>query len=201
MASAGAAREKVREEEFDLVITDLRLPDGDGMELLDESSGSPAGSPVILITGHGSEETAVQAMKKGAFNYLSKPIDLNRLRAEIEGALRWRKAQLETAELQQELLTRRRGDSELVGVSPAILRIREKIKQIGPTNATVLLTGESGVGKEVVAGALQAASDRAVKAVRESKRRSAAEGTSGERTLWPRARRIYERGADAQRTL
>ena len=163
VASAGAAREKLREEEFDLVITDLRLPDGDGMELLDETKRLSGGSPVILITGHGSEETAVQAMKKGAFNYLSKPIDLNRLRAEMEGALRWRKVQLETAELQQEILTRRRGDSELIGVSPAIQRIREKIKQIGPTNATVLLTGESGVGKEVVAGALQAASDRAVK--------------------------------------
>lgn len=163
VASAGAAREKLRDEEYDLVITDMRLPDGDGMELLDETKRLSAGSPVILITGHGSEETAVQAMKRGAFNYLSKPIDLNRLRAEMEGALRWRKVQLETAELQQELLTRRRGDSELVGVSPAIQRIREKIKQIGPTNATVLLTGESGVGKEVVAGALQAASDRAVK--------------------------------------
>src|ERR1700710_2820396 len=102
-------------------------------------------------------------MKKGAFNYLSKPIDLNRLRAEMEGALRWRKTQLETAELQQEILTHRRGDSELIGVSAGIQRIRERVRQIGPTNATVLLTGESGVGKEVVAGAIQAASDRAVK--------------------------------------
>jgi DNA-binding NtrC family response regulator len=163
VASAGAAREKLREEEFDLVITDMRLPDGDGMELLDETKRLSAGTPVILVTGHGSEETAVQAMKRGAFNYLSKPIDLNRLRAEMESALRWRKAQLENAELQQEVMTRRRGDSELVGLSPAIQRIREKVKQIGPTHATVLLTGESGVGKEVVAGALQAASDRAGK--------------------------------------
>ena len=163
VASGGAARERLREEEFDLVITDLRLPDGDGMEILDESKRLSAGSPVIIITGHGSEETAVQAMKKGAFNYLAKPIDLNRLRAELEGALRWRQVQVEHAELQQELLTRRRGDSELVGVSPAILRIKDKIKQIGPTDATVLITGESGVGKEVVAGALQAASDRAGK--------------------------------------
>jgi len=92
----------LREEEFDLVITDLRLPDGDGMELLEETKRLSNGSPVILVTGHGSEETAVQAMKKGAFNYLSKPIDLNRLRAEMEGAMRWRKVQLETAELQQE---------------------------------------------------------------------------------------------------
>ena len=163
VASAGAAREKLRDEEFDMIITDLRLPDGDGMELLEEARRLSAGSPVILITGHGSEETAVQAMKKGAFNYLSKPIDLNRLRAEIEGALRWRKVQVENAELQQELVTRRRGDSELVGVSSAIQRIKDMIRQIGPTHATVLLTGESGAGKEVVAGALQAASDRAGK--------------------------------------
>ncbi|HYG76291.1 MAG TPA: sigma-54 dependent transcriptional regulator [Planctomycetota bacterium] len=163
VASAGAAREKVRDEEFDLVVTDLRLPDGDGMEILDEVKRLSAGSPVIIITGHGSEETAVQAMKKGAFNYLSKPIDLNRLRAELESALRWRKVQLENAELQQELLTRRRGDSELVGLSAALQKIKDKIKQIGPTDATILITGESGVGKEVVAGALQAASDRAGK--------------------------------------
>jgi DNA-binding NtrC family response regulator len=162
-ASAGAAREKLRDEEFDVVITDLRLPDGDGMEILDETKRLSAGSPVIIITGHGSEETAVQAMKKGAFNYLSKPVDLNRLRAELEGALSWRKIQLENAELQQELLTRRRGDSELIGVSRAIQKIKDKIKQIGPTGATVLITGESGVGKEVIAGALQAASDRAGK--------------------------------------
>ena len=163
VASAGSAREKLREEEFDLILTDLRLPDGDGMELLEEAKRLSAGSPVILITGHGSEETAVQAMKKGAFNYLSKPLDLNRLRAEIESALLWRKVQVENAELQQEVLTRRRGDSEVVGVSPAIQRIKDKLKQIGPTGANVLLTGESGVGKEVIAGALQAASDRAGK--------------------------------------
>ena len=163
VASAGAGREKLREEEFDLILTDLRLPDGDGMEILEETKRLSAGSPVILITGHGSEETAVQAMKKGAFNYLSKPLDLNRLRAEIESALLWRKVQVENAELQQEVLTRRRGDSELVGVSPIIQRIKDKIRQIGPTDANVLLTGESGVGKEVLAGALQAASDRAGK--------------------------------------
>jgi DNA-binding NtrC family response regulator len=163
VASSGAAREKLREEEFDLVISDLRLPDGDGMDLLDETKRLSAGSPVIIITGHGSEETAVQAMKRGAFNYLSKPIDLNRLRAELEGALRWRQMQVEHAELQQELLTRRRGDYELVGVSRAIQKIKDTIRQIGPTGATVLITGESGVGKEVVAGALQAASDRAGK--------------------------------------
>ena len=161
--SAAAAREKLRDEEFDLVITDLRLPDGDGMELLDETKRLSAGSPVIIITGHGSEDTAVQAMKKGAFNYLSKPVDLHRIRAELESALRWRRIQVENAELQQELLTRRRGDSELIGVSPAIQRIKDKIKQIGPTGATILITGESGVGKEVVAGALQAASERAGK--------------------------------------
>jgi len=163
VASAGAAREKVREEEFDLVITDLRLPDGDGMDLLSETKRLSGGTPVILITGHGSEETAVQAIKRGAFNYLPKPIDLHRLRADLESALRWRAAQLQAAELQQEVLIRRRGDSELVGISPAIQRIRDRIKQIAATHATILITGESGVGKEVVAGALQAASDRAGK--------------------------------------
>ncbi|MCY3021613.1 MAG: response regulator, partial [Planctomycetota bacterium] len=124
VASGGAAREKLREEEFDLVITDLRLPDADGMEILEEAKRLSAGTPVIIITGYGSEDTAVQAMKKGAFNYLSKPIDLNRLRAELESALRWRRVQVEHAELQAELLTRRRGDSDLVGVSAALQKIK-----------------------------------------------------------------------------
>src|SRR5437016_2109472 len=74
VASAGAARERLREAEFDLMISDLRQPDGDGMELLEETKRLSGGTPVILVTGHGSEETPVQAMKKGAFNYLSKPI-------------------------------------------------------------------------------------------------------------------------------
>jgi DNA-binding NtrC family response regulator len=163
VASAGAAREKLREEEFDVVVTDLRLPDGDGMDLLAEARRLSPGTPVILVTGHGSEETAVQAIKQGAFNYLAKPIDLHRLRAELESALRWRAAQVQAAELQQEVLTRRRGDSEIVGISPAIQRIKERIRQIASTHATILLSGESGVGKEVVAGAIQAASDRAGK--------------------------------------
>lgn len=163
VASAGAAREELRGEEFDVVISDLRLPDGDGMELLTEARRLSPGTPVILITGHGNEETAVQAIRQGAFNYLAKPIDLHRLRAELEGALRWREAQVQAAELQQEVLNRRRGDSELVGVSPAMQRLKEKIRQVAPTHATILFTGESGVGKEVAAGALQAAGDRSGK--------------------------------------
>jgi two-component system response regulator HydG len=163
VASAGAAYERLRGEEFDLVLTDLRLPDGDGMDVLAETKRLSPDTPVILVTGHGSEEIAVKAIQAGAFNYLTKPVDLNRLRAELEGACRWRGMRVENAELQQELLTHRRSDGELIGVSPAIRRIKDLVEQVGPAQATILITGDSGVGKEVVACALQSVSKRSHK--------------------------------------
>ncbi|MGH7143882.1 MAG: sigma-54-dependent transcriptional regulator [Planctomycetota bacterium] len=159
-ATRHQAFEALRNEDFDLVITDLRLPDGDGFEVLLETKRLSPTTPVAVVTGYGSEQIAVDAIKKGAHDYLTKPIDLNRLKAVITSGLARRRLELENLDLQRRL-GEKSGLAAIIGTSSAMNRIREMIKQVGPTNATILLTGENGVGKEVVASALQALSDRA----------------------------------------
>jgi len=150
------------EHDVDVVITDLRLPDTDGMDIMERVKRDMPGVPVILITAHGSEDVAVNAMKRGATDYLPKPLDLNRLRAILEGAGRLRDLYLENIGLHREL-DARRALGEIVGDSPPIRAIKEQIRQVAPTNATVLIQGENGTGKELVANAVYAASDRAGK--------------------------------------
>ena len=154
------AFEKLDQTEYDLVITDLRLPDRSGLNVLERSIELYPDAPVVVITGFGSEATAVDAMKKGAHDYLTKPLDLPRMRAIIANALRVRDLRSDKTDLERRL-AEKRDASDVVSVSPAMERIKKIIKQIAPTDATVLLTGESGVGKEVIANAIQAASGRA----------------------------------------
>ena len=163
---AGTGREAVertRDEGIDLVLTDLRLPDlGDegGLAVLDASKKHAPGRPVILITGHGSVETAVEAMKRGAHDYLEKPVDLRRLRKMAADALRLVRLEGEVAALRSRL----GGENALeamVGVSKAIQRVKDTIRQVAPTAATVLVQGESGTGKELAANAIHAVSGRA----------------------------------------
>ncbi|HTL53527.1 MAG TPA: sigma-54 dependent transcriptional regulator [Planctomycetota bacterium] len=154
------AFEALRNQDFDLVITDLRLPDGDGFEVLLETKRLSPTTPVAVVTGYGNEQIAVDAIKKGAQDYLTKPIDLNRLRAVITSGLARRRLELENLDLQRRL-GEKSGLAAIIGVSPAMQKIRDMIRQVGPTNATILITGENGSGKEVVAAALQALSDRA----------------------------------------
>jgi len=145
--------------QVDCVLCDLKLPNIDGlatMELAHERIGE---LPWILITGHGSEELAVQAIKQGAFNYLTKPVDLQRLKATVESAARHAKTTNENKALRREL-----GYDEalerLVGVSPALKQVKAVIRQVAPTDASVLIEGESGTGKELVADAIYALSRR-----------------------------------------
>jgi len=146
--------------QVDAVLCDLKLPNLDGlatMELAHERFGPV---PWILITGHGSEETAVAAIKQGAFNYLTKPVDLARLKATIETAVRTAATARENQALRREL-----GYDEalerIVGVSTAIKQVRAVIRQVAASDASVLVDGESGTGKELVADAVHALSSRA----------------------------------------
>ena len=143
----------------DAVLCDLKLPNLDGlatMELAHERSGN---IPWLLITGHGNEEIAVSAIKRGAFNYLTKPVDLARLKATVESAARLAHANKENKALRKEL-----GYDEalerIIGTSTAVKNMKKLIKQIATTDATVLIEGESGTGKELVADAVQALSNR-----------------------------------------
>lgn len=132
------AKAKLGSQKFDICLTDMRLPDGDGLDLVQWMQKNAAGVPVAVITAHGNVETAVQALKLGAFDFISKPLDLNNLRNIIENAL---KLSDEEAD----------GASRLLGDSPAMQRLREMIDRVARSQAPVHISGESGTGKELVA--------------------------------------------------
>jgi two-component system nitrogen regulation response regulator NtrX len=143
----------------DVVLCDLKLPNLDGlatMELAHERFGP---IPWILVTGHGNEDTAVAAIKQGAFNYLTKPVDLARLKATIESAARLAAANRENKALRRELGYDEALD-RIVGTSVAIRQVKSLIKQVASSDASVLIEGESGTGKELVADAVHALSNR-----------------------------------------
>ncbi|MFN2301596.1 MAG: sigma-54-dependent transcriptional regulator [Gammaproteobacteria bacterium] len=134
------AVELLEREVFDLCLTDMRLPDGDGLEIVEWIQHHRAGLPVAVITAHGNVESAVQALKAGAFDFVSKPVDLAGLRKLVDAALR----------LAQDADTVIRPPT-LLGTSPAIERLREMIAKVARSQAPVHISGESGTGKELVA--------------------------------------------------
>lgn len=155
------AKKTLEKIDIDLLITDLMLPgEIDGIALLELVRKSNSSTGVILVTGYGTVDTAIEAMKKGAHDYLTKPVDIRRLRAIAEKALEV----AHMARRQQELESALRGDAGFMGIigeSPSIVRVFERIKAAGPIDSTVLITGESGTGKELVADAIHRVSKRA----------------------------------------
>lgn len=155
----------INSREIDMVITDLRMPGLDGSSLLKKIYSSYPTLPVVVLTGHGTIEDAVTAMQNGAVDFLTKPVNLNHLFVLIKKSLSSRDMARKNEELQKEL-DRLKGNntySQMVGKSQAVQRLLDTIQQIAPSKASVLITGESGVGKEVVANAIVSYSDRAKK--------------------------------------
>jgi len=146
------AREALDAQTFDLVLTDLKLPDGSGMDVMRHARERHPHTPVVMITGHATIENAVEATRLGAYEYLTKPVDLNRLRIIVANALHL--AQLERRVEQAGAL------DAIVGRSPAIQAVKDLVKQVAHTDVTILIQGESGTGKELVADAVQALSAR-----------------------------------------
>lgn len=142
---------------FDVVLCDIKMPKLDGIEFLQKVIESGSDTPVIIISGHGNIETAVDAVKKGAFDYISKPPDLNRLLITIRNAMD------KTTLVQETKVLKRKVSKvqEIIGESEAILRIKETIDKVAPTDARVLVTGGNGSGKELVARWLHEKSNRA----------------------------------------
>ncbi|HPE88083.1 MAG TPA: sigma-54 dependent transcriptional regulator [Spirochaetia bacterium] len=144
----------------DLVITDLRMPALSGGELLKHVVSRYPSVPVIVLTGHGTVEDAVDAMRSGAYDFITKPVNLDHLSILVKRALERRELSRRNEELLEEIETQRR-TSSIIGKSPAISRIMELVRRVAPTKASVLITGESGVGKELVADAIHNLSPRA----------------------------------------
>jgi two-component system response regulator PilR (NtrC family) len=136
----GAAKAQLRGRDFQLCLTDMRLPDGDGLDLVDWMQAQGLRTPVAVITAHGNVETAVRALKSGAFDFISKPVDLAHLRKLVASALR-----LPANDAQPTARVR------LLGESPAIGKLREMVARVARSQAPVHITGESGTGKELVA--------------------------------------------------
>ncbi|MDC7228393.1 MAG: sigma-54 dependent transcriptional regulator [Spirochaetales bacterium] len=152
--------------DIDLIITDLRMPVMSGQELLKKVISSYPGMPVIILTGHGTIETAVTAMRDGAYDFLTKPVNLDRLTLLVKRALRGRELMIEHRELKAEVdrLKSKNKFSRIIGKSSSMMRVMEVVEQVAATKASVLITGESGVGKELIADAVHELSDRKDKA-------------------------------------
>lgn len=147
------------ESEFDVVLTDLRLPDTDGMQVLKRIKATDADAEVIIITGYGSVEKAVQALHEGAYSFLEKPLNKEALRNTVAKALERRQLSLANQALNR-LVNEKFGYEGIVGNSPAMQAVFNRLKQVAPTDARVLITGENGSGKELVARALHFNSKR-----------------------------------------
>jgi two-component system, NtrC family, nitrogen regulation response regulator NtrX len=149
------ALEMLKQSEFDVILLDIKMPLMDGMEALDHIL-SEYETPVIMISGHGTIETAVEAIKKGAFDYIAKPLDLNRLLVTIRNALDKSRLLSETRFLKKKVSKK----YEMIGESEVMKEIYEMIDRVAPTHARVLITGDNGTGKELVARQLHEKSQR-----------------------------------------
>ena len=148
--------EKIKDEDYDLVLCDIKMPRMDGIEVLEAIKKIKPEIPVVMISGHGELDTAVNAMKLGAFDYISKPPDLNRLLNTVRNALDRKELVVENSRLKKKIGK----NYEMVGESPEIKRIKEIIEKVAPTDARVLITGPNGTGKELVAHWLHQKSQR-----------------------------------------
>lgn len=145
-----------QKEKYDIILCDIKMPKMDGMEALDKLMEAAVDAPVVMISGHGNIETAVEAVKKGAYDFIQKPLDLNRLLVTLRNALDKSKLVTETRSLRKKISK----TFDMVGASKGISDIKDMIERVAPTDARVLITGPNGTGKELVARWLHEKSNR-----------------------------------------
>jgi len=154
---AGLAR--IAKGDIDLVITDLRMPGVTGEQVLSKVTAENPGVPVIVLTGHGSIDAAVDAMRNGAYDFLTKPLNLDQLTMIVKRALEGRMLALQHRQLQEELESRKSFES-IIGKNAEMQKIFQMVRRVAPSKASVLITGESGVGKELITNAIHNLSQR-----------------------------------------
>ncbi len=152
-----AGIELFKKQKLDLVLCDIKMPEMDGIEVLEKLNEINSDVPVVMISGHGNIETAVESIKKGAYDFISKPLDLNRLLVTIKNALERQDLVSETKRLKKKISK----NIDIIGESQAITQVKEMIEKVAPTDARVLITGSNGTGKELVAKWLHEKSSRA----------------------------------------
>lgn len=152
---------KIKKNEYDVVLMDIKMPNMDGMDALERLQDIQPDLPVIMISGHANIDNAVEAVKKGAFDFISKPPDLNRLLITVRNALEQGNLRNKTRNLERKVNNSTL--HEMIGNSEALSQVRSIINKVAPSNARVLITGDNGTGKELVAGWIHARSERADK--------------------------------------
>ena len=155
-ADGAEGLQMIQKEKYDIILCDIKMPKMDGIEVLDKIMQLAIDTPVVMISGHGNIETAVEAVKKGAFDFIAKPLDLNRLLVTIRNAMDKSTLVTETKVLKKKVSK----TFDMIGESKAIEQIKEMIERVAPTDARVLVTGGNGSGKELVARWLHEKSNR-----------------------------------------
>jgi len=150
--------EFVQQNHFDVILCDIKMPEMDGIDVLSQIVQINPESPVIMISGHGNIDTAVESIKKGAYDFIEKPLDLNRLLVTIKNALEKKDLIVETKRLKKKI----NRQYDIIGESEAIIKVKEMIERVAPTEARVLITGANGTGKEIAARWLHEKSNRAL---------------------------------------
>ncbi|KAA3615446.1 MAG: sigma-54-dependent Fis family transcriptional regulator [Calditrichaeota bacterium] len=154
------AIENLQQGEFDLIISDVRLPDLNGMEILNKATEMGNSPGVIMMTAYATVKDAVNAIRKGAYDYITKPFDIDELEIILNKYFKYRQLQRENTILRRQLDKKNNGLGDIVGKSPAMQKIYDRIRLVAQTDSTVLIMGESGTGKELVARAIHNLSDR-----------------------------------------
>lgn len=151
--------DKIKNGKYDLIMCDIKMPMMDGIEVLEKTVELGIDTPVVMISGHGTIETAVEALKKGAYDFISKPLDLNRLLVTVRNAIDRKELVQETKKLKRKV-SQGKGGTDIVGESDGIKAVKEMIAKVAPSDARVLITGGNGTGKELVARSLHEQSNR-----------------------------------------
>ena len=201
LASDGAeGLRNLNKARFDVVLLDLMLPDRSGMDVLADIRAKDQETPIIMLTAYGSVEVAVNAIKAGANDYFSKPWDNEKLLIEIETMIAKSRLESENTQLKR-ALKQRYSFPNIVGKSERMLRVLDLVSQVAPSRATILLTGETGTGKEVIAKAIHSQLASRGTSFCGRQQRVVATGIAGIDTLRACQRRVHERVCFAERVL